>query len=178
MNNGRVQLLAWLVVVGFATSAFGQKVKIGYDKSVDFSKYKTYTWAKPDHPIERPRLYQAVVQTIDQDLSAKGLTRVDANGDLTLTAGGGIDFGYNAPATAGMNNGMVYGVDTAPVMLAPLVAKGTLTLQFADRGNGKMVWSGTVMQKLDPTQQDQAVVLAQKAIDKLLKAFPAKQSSK
>jgi len=178
MKNGRGRLLAWFIVLGFAASALAQKVKVGYDKSADFSKYKTYTWAKPDHPIERPQLYQAVVQTIDQDLNAKGVNRVDTNGDLTLTAGGGIDFGYNAPATAGMNNGMVYGVDTAPVLLAPLVAKGTLVLLFVDRSDAKTVWQGTVMQKLDPTQKDQALVLAQKAIDKLLKEFPPKHSSK
>jgi hypothetical protein len=60
----------------------------------------------------------------------------------------------------------------APVLNAPLVAQGSLTLQFID--GGKMVWKGTVMQKLDPEQKDQALVLAQKAIDKLLKGFPPK----
>ena len=136
------------------------------------AKYKTYTWAKPDHPIMRPQLFQDVVATIDQDLQAKGLTRVDANGDLTLSAAGGIDFGYNAPPTATMDPVMWQGEFGAPVLNAPLVAQGSLTLQFID--GSKMVWKGTVMQKLDPEQKDQALVLAQKAIDKLLKGFPPK----
>jgi len=163
-------------MAGLTTSAFSQKVKIGYDKQTNFSKYKTYTWAKIDHPIERPQLYQDVVATIDQDLNAKGLKRVESNGDLTLTAGGGIDFGYNTPAWQGVNTGMEYGVDAAPVLLAPLVAKGTLVLQFVDGSDSKPVWQGTVMQTLDPEQRNQALVLAQKAIDKLLKNFPPKHS--
>jgi hypothetical protein len=165
-----------LIIAGLTTSSFSQKVKIGYDKKTDFSKYKTYTWAKPDHPIVRPQLYQDVVATIDQDLSANGLKRVESNGDLILTAGGGIDFGYNTPAWGGMDTGMAYGVDAAPVLLAPLEAKGTLILQFADRNDSKPVWQGTVMQNLDPEQKTQALVLAQKAIDKLLKSFPPKRS--
>jgi hypothetical protein len=170
MTKGRCLFLAAFIVVVLTTCGFGQKTKIGYDKGADFSKYKTYTWAKPDHPIMRPQLFQDVVATIDQDLQAKGLTRVDANGDLTLSAAGGIDFGYNNPPTATMDPVMWQGEFGTPAYTAPLVAQGSLTLQFID--GGKMVWKGTVMQKLDPEQKDQALVLAQKAIDKLLKGFP------
>jgi Domain of unknown function (DUF4136) len=172
MTHGRSWFVASLIVLTFTTCGFTQKVKIGYDKSADFSKYKTYTWAKPDHPVERPQVYQDVVGTIDQDLQAKGLTRVPTSGDLTLSAAGGIDFGYNAPPTATMDPVMWQGEFGAPVLNAPLVAQGSLTLQFID--GGKMVWKGTVMQKLDPEQKNQALVLAQKAVDKLLKGFPPK----
>ena len=173
MTKGRRQFLACFIVVGLTTCGFSQKTKIGYDKSADFSKYKTYTWAKPDHPIMRPQLFQDVVATIDQDLQTKGLTRVDGHGDLCLSAAGGIDFGYNAPPTATMDPVMWQGEFGAPVLNAPLVAQGSLTLQFI--AGSKMVWKGTVMQKLDPEQKDQALVLAQKAIDKLLKGFPPRR---
>jgi hypothetical protein len=173
MTKGRRQFLACFIVVGLTTCGFSQKTKIGYDKSADFSKYKTYTWAKPDHPIMRPQLFQDVVATIDQDLQTKGLTRVDAHGDLCLSAAGGIDFGYNAPPTATMDPVLWQGEFGAPVLNAPLVAQGSLTLQFI--AGSKMVWKGTVMQKLDPEQKDQALVLAQKAIDKLLKGFPPRR---
>ncbi len=173
MTKGRRQFLACFIVVGLTTCGFSQKTKIGYDKSADFSKYKTYTWAKPDHPIMRPQLFQDVVATIDQDLQTKGLTRVDGHGDLCLSAAGGIDFGYNAPPTATMDPVMWQGEFGAPVLNAPLVAQGSLTLQFI--AGSKMVWKGTVMQKLDPEQKDQAPVLAQKAIDKLLKGFPPRR---
>ncbi len=173
MKKARRLFLFSSMVFGLTVCGFAQKVKIGYDKSADFSKYKTYTWAKPDHPVERPQLFQAVVGTIDQDLQAKGLTRVPANGDLTLSAAGGVDFGYNNPPTATMDPVMWQGEFGAPVLNAPLVAQGSLILQFID--GGKMVWKGTVMQKLDPEQKNQALVLAEKAVDKLLKEFPPKR---
>ena len=72
MTKGRCLFWTALIVVGLTASGFSQNVKIGYDKGADFSKYKTYTWAKPDHPIQRPQLYQDLVGTIDQDLQAKG----------------------------------------------------------------------------------------------------------
>ena len=175
MTKGRCLFWTALIVVGLTASGFSQNVKIGYDKGADFSKYKTYTWAKPDHPIQRPQLYQDVVGTIDQDLQAKGLTRVSSNGDLSLSSAGGIDFGYNSPPTATMDPVMWQGEYGAPVLNAPLVAQRTLSLQFIEESQGKMVWKGTVMQKPDREQKDKALVLAEKAIDKLLKGFPPKQ---
>ena len=174
MTKGRCVFLACFIIAGFATCGFGQKTKIGYDKSADFSKYKTYTWAKPDHPIMRPQLFQDVVGTIDQDLQAKGLTRVDANGDLTLIAAGGIDFGYNEPPTPFIDPVMWQGEYGRPGLNSPLIAKGTLSLQFTEQTQNKVIWKGTVMQNLNPEQKDQALVLAEKAVDKLLKGFPPK----
>ncbi len=174
MTKGRFLLLSSLVVVAFTACSVAQKVKIGYDKGADFSKYKTYTWAKPDHPVENPQLFQAVVGTIDQDLQAKGLTRVPENGDLHLSASGGIDFGYNERPTATMDPVMWQGQFGAPVLEAQLVGKGTLILHFVDRSNNKLVWQGTAMQKLDPEQKNQDLILAEKAVDKLLKGFPPK----
>jgi hypothetical protein len=133
MTNSRFWLLVWFIVVGLTISGAAQKTKIGYDKSADFSKYKTYSWAKPDYPPVRPQLYQAAVGTIDKDLQAKGLQQVDANGDLILSAAGGIDFGYNMHPSPNMDSTMWNGADSAPILMAPLVAQGTLILQFMDR---------------------------------------------
>ncbi len=47
MKYGRFSVLAF-IVTAFVASGFAQKVKVGYDKSAAFSKYKTYTWATPD----------------------------------------------------------------------------------------------------------------------------------
>src|SRR5579862_5635199 len=89
---------ALLLLPGILTSAVAQKVKVGYDKSVDFSKYKTYTWAKPSMPITRPLLYEMVVGAIDNQLAKRGLQRTDQNGDLILMGSGGIDVALNQAA--------------------------------------------------------------------------------
>ena len=58
----------WTLTISFSIVAFGQKVKIGYDKRADFQKFKTYSWAEPMAPPTRPMLYTIVVDTIDYEL--------------------------------------------------------------------------------------------------------------
>src|SRR6267143_508261 len=81
-------------------NAFAQKVSVGYDKSADFSKYKSYTWAQPTTPPSRPLLYLNIEGAIDYELKAKGLTRTGTNGDLILVPGGGMELGINKSKVA------------------------------------------------------------------------------
>jgi hypothetical protein len=176
MINCRCWLLTLILVV-LATSSFAQKIKVGYDKSANFSKYKTYTWAKPDAPITRPLLYQNVVGQIDDELKAKGLQRTDKDGDLTVIAAGGMGLGYNMPPALGMNVAYWSGEEDPQVLTAPMVAEGTLILQFVDRSENKLIWRGTVTENLDP-EMAKSLPRIEKAISKLLKAYPPKRSSK
>jgi hypothetical protein len=188
MKNRQRWLLVFIVVT-VATSGFAQKVKAGYDKSTDFSKYKSYTWAKPQTPVTRPLLHETVVGTIDDELKAKGLERVETNGDLTLIAAGGVEYGSNLaagtpilPVYGGpppdINATMWTGGNPSAVSAGPLVAQGTLVLEFVDRGENKVIWSGNVRQNFDPEQKNKSLDLAAKAIVKLLKGFPPKSSKK
>ena len=93
MLNRRNRLCLVLLVAAVAMSAAAQKIKVGYDKSVDFSKYKTYTLAEPETPPSRPMLYTTVITSIDAEMNSKGFQRVEKNGDLTLKIAGGIGFG-------------------------------------------------------------------------------------
>lgn len=174
MKNSRYCMLAFIVLI-VATSGFSQKIKVGYDKSVDFSKYKTYTWAKPAFPVTHPMLYQNMVDQIDQELKAKGLQRTEKDGDLTLVAAGGIGFGYNMPPAAEMNAAFWAGEEDPQILTAPLVGEGTLILQFVDRAQKKMVWRGTATEDIDP-EVAKALPRIEKAITKLLKEYPPKRS--
>jgi uncharacterized protein DUF4136 len=162
-----------------------QKVKVGYDKSADFSKFKTYAWTEPAMPASRPVLFEAVVARVDVELEAKGLTKVPKDGDLTLTPSGEIDFGFAGVASTpilptysgpppSVNGGMWTGA-TGPSTGGAYVPEGTLVLTFVDRANNKMVWSGSVKQKLDIEQKNKSLELVDKAIIKLLKEFPGKK---
>jgi hypothetical protein len=172
MRNRRWWLLA-LIGMALTATGFAQKIKIGYDKTTDFSKYKTYTWTKPAMPVTRPFLYENVVGEIDQVLKSKGLQRTDKDGDLTLIAAGGIGFGYNQPPQFAVNAAFWTG-DSAPIATEPLVAEGTLILQFIDRADNKMVWRGVATENLDPDQTEKSLTRIENGIDKLLKSFPPK----
>src|SRR5215467_15968444 len=73
-----------LVVAAGAVSVNAQKVKVGADPAVDLSKYKTYAWSKP-LPPGNPFVQQAIVQSVEQSLAAKGLRKVEESPDITVT---------------------------------------------------------------------------------------------
>lgn len=87
-----------LSVATLGSLAIAHKVKIGHDKSVDFSTYTTYTLAAPAMPPTSPLLYATVVDSIDGEPSLKGLQKVEKDGDLTLIPAGGIEYGNNIAA--------------------------------------------------------------------------------
>ncbi len=171
-------------MVALTTVALAQKVEVGYDKSVDFSKYKTYTRAEPAMPPTRPILYANVMGDIDGQLGSKGYSRVDKDGDLTLIPAGGIGFAIavssGAPVSStftgpppAINATMWTGAQGGGELM-PAVPEGTLVLEFVDRAANRVVWSGTVSQKLDIENKTKSLELASKAVTKLLKQFPPK----
>jgi hypothetical protein len=174
-------------VVACGASLAAQKVKVGYDKSVDFSKFKTYTRLEPSMPPTRPVLYTFVVNSIDSELSAKGLSRIDRGGDLILEVAGGVDYGigvasgppltssYSGPPPA-INSTMWTGANGGQGELMPAVPEAGLQLQFIDRSANEIVWSGTVTQALDQEDKGKSMELASKAVTKLLKRFPPANS--
>jgi len=165
-----------------STTGFAQKVKVGYDKSVDFKKFTTYSWAQPATLPASPTLYQTVVGSVDDQLQSKGLKRTENDADLILTPAGGMDFGFAGAASTPMGptyGGPAYNATmwsgAGPSSAATLVTEGTLVLTFVDRINNKTVWSGSVKQKLDVYNEPKSSELADKAVIKLLKQFPSKK---
>jgi hypothetical protein len=185
MNRFSNVLLCSLVAV-LSLSARAQKVEVGYDKGADFPKFKTYTWAAPSMPSTRPLLYTRVVDAVDFQLEQRGFSHVDNNGDLLLVPAGGMEFGLNVaaavpiiPSYSGVppmvNATMWTGAIGGSNLMAPYVPEGTLALTFVDQANNKVIWSGTVKEKLDMTQKDKSLQRVDKAIAKLLKRFPPQQ---
>jgi|SRR5579872_2254755 len=186
MKVHRIVLWALLYLVVMLPPGFSQKVKVGYDKSADFSKYKTYSWTKPQTSPTRPVLYATVVSEIDGALASKGFKRVEENGELILMTAGGIDYAtafsggtpipsiYSGPPPA-INSNMWTGAEGGGQMMA-IVSDATLVVEFADRATNTVVWSGTVKQKLDIERKNKSLELASKAVTKLFKQFPPKSS--
>ena len=170
-----------------ASSAFAQKVKVGYDKSADFKRYTTYTWAEATSPPTRPMLYAAVVGSIDHELKSKGLTRTESNGDLVLIPSGGVEFGtttaaatpilgtYAGPPPA-IDATMWTGAGGSAAAASTTTSEGTLLLNFVDRSGNKIIWTGAVSLKLDMEKKNQSLERIDKAIAKLLKQYPPEKS--
>jgi hypothetical protein len=183
MNLHRSGFWISLLLTGLATSVFAQKIKVGYDKSVDFSRYKSYTLAEPGVQPTRPLLYASIVGSIDHELTSKGFARTQSDGDLILVPAGGTEFGLNqaagtpiSPTYSGpppaLDATMWTGAGGSSASMAMYVPEGALELEFIDRRANKVVWSGTVTVKLDIERKTKSLELIDKSIVKLLKGFP------
>lgn len=184
LNQRKTWIFGLLLALPLDT-VLAQKVSVGYDRSADFLKYKTYTWAQPTKPPSRPLLYLAIEGTIDYELRAKGLARAENNGDLILVPGGGMEFGLNyavgapvMPTYSGppaIDGTMWTGAGGFSNLMAPYVPEGTLMINLVDRNLNKVIWSGTVKQKLEMENKKKSLNLIDKAIVKLLKDFPPRK---
>ena len=186
--NSNLRKLAVLLAFATLTVAcgFAQKVETGYDKSADFSKYKTYTLQEPaNQSTGRPILYITVMGTIRGELESKGLVSKETDGDLTVIPAGSLDYGlgsasgFTADSCSNCKKPLAdpsewTGTQAPPGSSGRPTPKGVLELDIVDRATNKVVWSGTVQQKLDPNKKQQSLEKVGTAIKKLLADFPPK----
>jgi len=68
----------------FAGKLSAQQVKTDYDRSANFTQYKTYSWeqVKSKDALDVDRIKSAV----NAALAAKGWTQVDSGGDVSIVA--------------------------------------------------------------------------------------------
>ena len=71
--------------------AQAQKIKVEFDKNVDFSTFKTYAWDPTPQATGKPVLVEAIKGAINQELAKRGLKEVAANPELYVAMYGGID---------------------------------------------------------------------------------------
>jgi len=136
---------AYLLLAAFPITACAQKVRVGYDKRTEFLKFKTYAWGEPTMPVAKPLLYASIIGSIDMDLKAKGLAKVERDCDLVLIPAGGMEYGLNQGASAPIlpTYGSQPVIDstnwTGPAgpanLMAPYVPEGTFVLTVIQQSN-------------------------------------------
>src|SRR6267154_429693 len=68
----------------FASASLAQQVKTDYDRSTDFSQYKTYSWEKVQ---TQDRLWVGrIKEAVNAALATRGLTPVESGGDIAIVA--------------------------------------------------------------------------------------------
>ena len=72
------------IVLLAATAAFAQQIKTDYDRSTDFSQYKTYSWEKVQ--TQDPLWVDRIEAAVNAALSAKGWTQVPSGGNVAIVA--------------------------------------------------------------------------------------------
>lgn len=172
----RLFLVIVLIIIG-TISVRAQKVNVGSDPSVDLTRYKTYGWSNvaSGNPIAN----QIVVSSVDTQLAAKGLTRVETDPELTVVVFGSsmsdihVSHPSWSPALNSISTGVVVGTQSW------LVTKGTLVIDLIDKKTSNSVWRGTATDTLErgPTgdkARDAKTVEKpiRNAVKKMFKQFP------
>jgi len=173
---------SWLLLLLISVvSTYAQKIKVDYNKNVDFSRFKTYSWLMPKDPA-RPFVAMDVVGATDDELKARGLTKTQSGGDLIVSAYGSLNEGVNVSydvdiyAMPGLDGNINWanGTPRPGNSSAVYIDKGTLVVDLADRASKQLVWRGIAKANLDPDQQEKAMETIEKSIAKMFKQYPGK----
>ena len=169
--KGTFAIAASCLVLGVTASA--QKVTVDWDKSTNFSAFKTYVYALGT-PVPNQLMDQRIVSGIEQQLTLKGLQKVDvtANPDLIVSyqAAVGSQTQVNTTGTGGYGWGYRWGggMSTTTVSQIPT---GMLAVNIGDAKTHKLLWLGDARDTLSekPEKNEKKI---NKALEKMFKKYP------
>ena len=172
----KIAYLPIILALLFVGAAVAQDVHTDYDHKANFERYHTYSWAKIEtsNPLWQDRIKQAV----DKELQAKGWQQVPSDGDVVLTAVGSTENKeeyqtfYNNLGPGWYWGGFGDTVATTSKVDYPV---GTLVLDMYDASNKHLIWRGTATDSLSKNPDKNEHKL-EKAVDKMFKNFPPKES--
>ena len=173
-----VTVIVLLIGAG-AVTVQAQSVKVAADPRVDLSKYKTYAWA-PGTSAANPIINALITETVNQALTAKGLTQVSDGPDVTVAVMAALnsDLHISYPSWGrSVASATSTGMPTTTQSAA--VSKGTLVVDIADGQTKATVWRGIARHTLDEQPTGVAAKDAKnvekpirKSVEKMFKRFP------
>jgi hypothetical protein len=186
ISSAAYTFLLVLLVLLVSLGAQAQKIHVTYNKSLDFSKFKTYAWA-PRSAVAHPMLAADIMGAIEDELKAKGLQKVDTNPDLIVQVYGSIDqdstFYSNDPLY--MGTGGIPPFD--PSMTGPSLAatgyygnttvtihKGEMVVDLVDTVAKKLAWRGMAQDNLAAHNPNKLLDQVNNAVVKMFKEYPPK----
>jgi hypothetical protein len=174
--NRRMMMTTVAGALLFATAVFGQHVKTDYDRTADFSQYKTYSWAKVQ--TQDPLWVERIKSAVTAELTAKGFAEVASGGDVSVVAvemtktqrslntfydglGGGWRFG------GGFGDATTT-VDTYEV--------GTLVVDLFDAKTKHLIWRASASDTLSD-KSDKNIKNLNNGVQKMFDHFPPKATN-
>lgn len=163
------RILFGLSLMLFTINAFGQKVTTDSAPNVDFTKFHTYSWGTGT-PAEDPITGQKIVAAIDAQLAAKGLTKVENDGDLLVMYHVATDQQKTLNWQGMGGFGRFGGMGSAQV---DTVITGQLKVDLADSKAKQFIWRGTATDTISSDPQKLAKKI-NKAVTKMFQNYPPK----
>ncbi len=167
-----------LLSPGLVTELAAKKAQINYDKTTDFSKFKTYAWV-PGTPAPDPRVDKYITDSVTDVFRRSGMTEAkpgEADIVATYHVAGSSDFSVGTaldPTYASSGGVLIPGTSVwAPSGAgSTVVRKGTITFVIVNRAANKAVWTGSAQAKLADNLGERWGQV-QKALDQLFHDFP------
>jgi hypothetical protein len=153
------------------TSAFAQHVRTEWDHSADFAAFHTYAWQASPDPA-KGAWNQTIMDAIDKQLQAKGLTKVDSDPDVAVVYSRSIQ----KDSTSGLSGGYIIppNLDTGGPGI-PAIARsweeGTLVVELDNPKTKQVVWRGSASKTLSDNENKNVKNL-DKAVAKLFRKYP------
>jgi Domain of unknown function (DUF4136) len=177
----RIELFSIALIFLAAGTAVAQDVRYNFDKSADFSKFRTYKWVVlKDAPKMDDLRDKQIKDTIDAELAKKGLTKTDSDtADLYVgyQAGIGTEKQFTSYDTGwgygpGWGGGWYGGGGGMTTGQTSTIYVGQLAVDMYDSKNS-LVWRGVGSKTIDPkAKPDKQQKNLAKATAKLLKNYP------
>jgi hypothetical protein len=172
-----------------AASSLAQDVRYNFDKSANFSQFKTYKWVEIKDATKVSDLVDKQIKSaVESELATKGLTKVDGDkADLYIgyQPAIGQEKQFNSYSTGwgygpGWGGGWYGGGmgSTSTYGSTETIYTGQLALDMYSSAGHDLVWRGVVSKTIDtkakPDKQQKNLA---KAVKKLLKNYPPQVKS-
>ena len=155
----------------FTATMFGQQVKTDYDRTADFTRYKTYSWEKVQ--TQDALWVDRIKSAVNADLAAKGWTEVPSGGDVAIVA---IEMTRNQQSLntfydgfgGGWRWGGGFGDSTTTVDTYKV---GSFVVDLFDARTKNLIWRGSASDTLSG-KSDKNIKNLDKGVQKMFEHFP------
>lgn len=174
-----LRALLLIAAIALTAAAHAQKIKVEYDKSIDFSKFKTYAIDANTDAVAKPMLRLAIQGAVEDDLNKRGLTKVVANPDVYVQMYGATDHDYTThyhdPVYGGaippLNSGITLWHNIPGTVTSVTIPKGTLVIDIIDASKKELAWRGIARQNLSDNR-DKLLDQVNTAVEKMFNQYP------
>jgi hypothetical protein len=158
-----------VIALTMAVSALAADIRTDYDHHANFTKYKTYSWAKVDTPD--PLWNDRVKEAVDRALTAKGWSQVPSGGDVSLVAAGTTREKPTLKTFYDGFDGWLWGGFADATTYVEDYTVGTLVVDMFDTNNKRLLWRGSASDVLSGKPEKDEKKL-EKAVSKMFEHFP------
>jgi Domain of unknown function (DUF4136) len=172
-----------LLLFVFSLPVSAQKITVDYDKKVNFSRFKTYSW-ETGTPVPNSPLDLYIMGAIDLNLEHKGLSKVaieDADLVVTYHSASSTDLNTSAIgnptlSTLKGNNSTDpagWSIPSTAGSVARQVKKGSLAVEMFDRQKKELVWAAQAKGTIKESRKQRLDQL-DRALTRMFDQYPPK----